>query len=63
MQLRWELVLGREELCAMDIAWLHLPVPDYTAPDLRSIKEGVRFIAEQVRRCTVCMYVCMYVCM
>ncbi len=48
---RWELVLGAEELSVMDITWLRLPVPDYSAPSLSTIIMGVRFIAAQV-----CLY-------
>ena len=61
--IRWELVLGPEELSGMDLTWLHLPVPDYSAPQLGTIIHGVRFIAEQVCVCvSVCVCVCVCVC-
>eukprot|EP00282_Hemiselmis_andersenii_P015665 CAMPEP_0114134226 /NCGR_PEP_ID=MMETSP0043_2-20121206/14041_1 /TAXON_ID=464988 /ORGANISM="Hemiselmis andersenii, Strain CCMP644" /LENGTH=150 /DNA_ID=CAMNT_0001227845 /DNA_START=312 /DNA_END=761 /DNA_ORIENTATION=+ len=45
---RWEVPLQEAEYEALGVAWKHIAVPDYSAPSLEAIVEGVRWIHKQV---------------
>ena len=44
----WEIKVSREVLAELDIQWLLLPTPDYSAPRVDDIEEAVAFIDRQV---------------
>lgn len=45
----WELVLKEPELKTMGIEFLRLPTPDFFAPSLKDIEQGIAFIEEQLQ--------------
>ena len=50
----WEMKVSESDLERMDITWLHLPTPDYSAPTVGDIERAAIFIDRQVRfRCPV----------
>lgn len=44
----WEIMVGGEDMRKLDVQWLLLPTPDYTAPRICDIEDAVAFIDRQV---------------
>lgn len=58
----WEIKVSREVLAELDIQWLLLPTPDYSAPRVDDIEEAVAFIDRQVLPCLCVQGPGSYVC-
>lgn len=54
----WEVKVDADALRQLDIQWLLLPTPDYSAPKMQDVENSVAFIDRQVYICA-CALPCM----